>query len=181
MSTIKGETIWGWGGEDTSLGTTHLFNSAVEAHRKVLAEEREREEAIALNTIKQEMEEVEVEDLQCAWKARETSLNTTKTQKHIDILLKWILDDGGKQTIIHKLRSAIATATHKRDLKADLIHYCADDLITYNNISYRVDWIVLHTDALAQIAKAFNSAHFSAHRIKSLADDTMTLILKFWP
>ncbi len=181
MSTIKGETIWGWGGEDTSLGTTHLFNSAVEAHRQVLAEERDYQEAIALNTIKTEMDEVEVEDLQCAWKARETSLNTAKTQKHIDILLKWILDDGGKQTIIDKLRTAIATATHKRDLKAELIHYSADDLITYNNISYRVDWIVLHTDALTQIAKAFNATHFSAHRIKSLADDTMTLILKFWP
>ena len=188
-STIKGETIWDWGGEDTPFNTTYLslpgVMTAVEAHKQVLAEEREYEAELALNTIKTEMDELDLEDLQWAWKSRQTTLNTNKTQKYIDTLIKWILDDGGKQTIIDKLRTAIATATHKRDLNATLFTYDLDDLITLNNISYRVDWIVLHTDVLTHIAKAFNSTHFSVHRVKHYNSETehtcITLVLKFWP
>ena len=186
-STIKGETIWGWGGEDTSFNTTHISfpggMSAVEAHQQVLQEEREYEEELALN--KMEMNEHDLDDLQIAWKARQRKLNTDKTQKYIDTLLKWILDNGEKQSIIRKLRTAIATAAHKRDLKVDILAYNLDATVTHDNVSYRVDWIILHTNALTQIAKAFNPTHFSVNRVKTYNSATectyATLVLKFWP
>ena len=195
FSEIKGDDIWTgevWGGEDASFNTTYLsltqpsvFGSAVEAHKRVLAEEREREAAIAFNTLTTPIDENDVDDLQWAWTERQKKLNTEKAQKHINTLLNMILADGGKDTIIQNIRKAIHTATHKRDLKTETITYDSDDTITEDGVTYHLDWLVKKTDVLSQIANAFNQMHFVARRSSEYNAITgltlIRIIVEFWP
>ena len=167
------------------LGETDFKWPTVEAHKAVLREEAAREAALAFNTLTTPLEENDVEDLQWIWTEHQKNLNTKKAQPHINTLLKWILADGGKDTIVQNIRKAIKTATHKRDLKTTTLTYDDDDTITENGVTYRIDWLVKKTDVLSQIAKAFNETHFVARR--SYEYDTETnlthihIILEFWP
>ncbi len=228
FSAIQGEDIWG--GEDTSFDTTRLsypkfslFNSAVDAHRQLLAEEREREDAlntattetyeenfkwptveahrevlaeeaeeaereaaIALDTLKLPLEDIEVESLQWHWRVRQKNLNTKKAQKHINTLIRRILGYGGKEVIVENLRKATATASHKRDLKADALVYNINDTIREDNTTYHIDWLVKNTNILTQIAKAFNEEHFMARRSPeytniTTGDTHVHIIVEFWP
>ncbi len=222
FSAIQGEDIWG--GEDTSFDTTRLsypkfslFNSAVDAHRQLLAEEREaalntatvetheedfkwptvdahrevlreeaaREAAIALAALKVPIEEFAVEVLQWKWSERQKRLNTEKAQKHINVILNWVLANGGKGAIIQNIRKAIATATHKRDLKSESFTYDINDEITEDGVTYNVDWLIKNTNVLTQIASAFNEEHFVARRSSEYNPVTgltlIRIIVEFWP
>ena len=167
------------------LGECDFKMPTVEAHRKVLREEAAREAALALNTLITPLEENVVEDLQWVWTERQRKLNTEKAQKHINTILKWILDDGGKEIIVQNIRKAIHTATHKRDLKVTTLSYDSDDTLTEDGVTYNIDWLVKKTDVLSQIAKAFNHLHFVARRSSEYDATngltTISIIVEFWP
>ena len=126
--------------------------------------------------------------LRTEWQKRQIELNTQKAQLHINKLLVWFLGYGAKARIMENLTNAIKTATHKREMKVNIVSFDSEDMVFSDeedaSTFLKIDWVVKKTNFLTQLKNCFGE-NFNIRRTVSTSNDEerliITLVLEFWP
>ncbi len=186
---IRDRTYWSsW----LSLAATRTVEEAeaycLREHALLLAEKK-AQDSEWLGLIKTPVAGLDICRLRHAWQLRQIELTTAKAQQHINKLILWILAHDGKQRIMENLTNAIKNATHKREMKVNIVSFEHEDTVALNDedpsSSLKIEWIVKKTNFLQQLAECFGPT-FKVRRTLTFMDESMehvaiTLSLEFWP
>ena len=165
-----------------ALGATHTVEDAEAYTLRKSAEMDARD----LATVKTPIPGLDVCHLRAEWQKRQIELNTEKAQLHINKLLIWFLAYDGKERIMENLKNAIKSATHKRDMKVNIVSFDYKDTVALDekdeSTSLKIDWIIKKTNFLTQLQDCFGD-NFKIRRTMALNDADsiiITLVLEFW-